>query len=363
MNPISHESECEVCRTLIDEEGYRPLMKLGMRNQIAPRVMIQFCDAIGDASQVIYEGKPCSLALLVGEDATFNEVLAPSIFSLKKGQSINVFRKKFHALAGLIDGKFLLLTANKKGKITGIRRVFPEILGPRYESEAPEVNSLYTGVYRHMAVLSRMTGALAFYVPPKGNTAKIFDRGKIVAIYRHGNWHEVNFEAFRECLIEASEQALATVPASRGGESEELFRMSLLKLMRVAFFMSTRGSGTILCLDAKMGVKRRRKSRLSEMVELLQRDLLITNLEDEELANIASLDGAVLVDGEGRLREFNAILPSAATDDGADRQGARHEAARTYSVEKGAAIVIAVSQDGGITGFYKGETAATIKIS
>ncbi len=363
MDAISHESECEVCRTLIDEEGYRPLITLGMIHQITPRLMVQFCDAIGDASQVLHEGRPCTLALLVGDDATFGDVLAPSVFGLKKGQSITTFRKKFHALAGLIDGNFLLLTANRKGRVTDIRRVFPEILGPRYQSEVPEVNSLYTGVYRHMAVLSRMTGSLAFYVPPRGNTAQLFDRGRIVAIYRHGNWHEVNFEMFRECLIHVSEKALSWAPAMKSSEPPELFRMSLLKLMRVAFFMSTRGSGAIFCLDPTLSAKRRRKSRLSEVLELMQRDLLITNLEDEELANIASLDGAVLVDGEGRLLEFNAILPSTETADGADRQGARHEAARTYSAQRSSAVVIAVSQDGGITGFFKGETVTTIKIS
>ena len=361
MDHLLPEGTCKLCRTMINAEGYGPLIELGLKRGIAPETMISFLDTVADVSQFHLEGKHRSLALLVGDGKTFDEILKPSVFSLQKDYSVGKFRCEFQALGGLLDGSFLILTANTEGKITGIKRTFRKVLGSRYEEEARTINPIYSGSYRHIAVISKMTRSLAFYVPPEGNLAIVFDHGRIVVQYAMGDWQPADYDLLHKNVLSVAEEIL-TDHQSLAEDDADLFRLCVIKLLRVAFLMSSQRIGTILSLDLKLKEARRKTSRLTKTIGLLDRNVLITDLEDGELANIASLDGAVLVNGQGRLLEFNAILSPQKVVEGEMHYGARHNTTLNYSAEREMAIVLTVSQDGGVTVFFRGQQVAAVRV-
>lgn len=79
-----------------------------------------------------------------------------------------------------------------------------------------------------------------------------------------------------------------------------------------------------------------------------------TDLDDVTLARLALLDGATIVDRDGRLLAYGAIVESADSE----HEGARTAAAKTLS--NLALVVLKVSADGDITVFRQGRVVATL---
>jgi DNA integrity scanning protein DisA with diadenylate cyclase activity len=77
-------------------------------------------------------------------------------------------------------------------------------------------------------------------------------------------------------------------------------------------------------------------------------------LDEHTLVRLATLDGATVIDREGRLIAYGAIVTS--TD--SQHEGARTAAARTLS--ETALVVLKVSVDGDITIFRKGRALTTL---
>ncbi len=79
-----------------------------------------------------------------------------------------------------------------------------------------------------------------------------------------------------------------------------------------------------------------------------------TDMDAQTLARLASLDGATIVDCQGNLLAYGAIL----TSRDSQHEGARTAAARTLSLI--AETVLMVSQDGEITVFQEGRVITTL---
>nr|WP_249420127.1 diadenylate cyclase [Rhabdothermincola salaria] len=78
------------------------------------------------------------------------------------------------------------------------------------------------------------------------------------------------------------------------------------------------------------------------------------DIDDVTLARLALLDGATIVDRDGRLLAYGAIVDSADSE----HEGARTAAAKSLS--KTAMVVLKVSADGDITVFRDGRVVATL---
>lgn len=91
----------------------------------------------------------------------------------------------------------------------------------------------------------------------------------------------------------------------------------------------------------------RPETRLHHLIDAEQ-------LDEETLVRLAGLDGATVVDGEGRLLAYGAIVTS--TD--SQHEGARTAAAATLS--ETAQVVLKVSVDGDITVFRAGRAVTTV---
>jgi hypothetical protein len=79
-----------------------------------------------------------------------------------------------------------------------------------------------------------------------------------------------------------------------------------------------------------------------------------TNLDEHTLARLATLDGATILDRDGQLIAYGAIVSSS----GSEHEGARTAAARTLS--EVAEVVLKVSVDGDVTIFQSGTPVATL---
>ena len=77
-------------------------------------------------------------------------------------------------------------------------------------------------------------------------------------------------------------------------------------------------------------------------------------LDEEVLARLATLDGATIVDRDGRLLAYGAVVSSSDSQ----HEGARTAAARSLS--RTAEVVLKVSADGDITVFQQGAVIATL---
>ena len=77
-------------------------------------------------------------------------------------------------------------------------------------------------------------------------------------------------------------------------------------------------------------------------------------IRDRTLARLAALDGATIVDHDGHLLGYGAIVSSSDSE----HEGARTAAAKSLSHT--AAIVLKVSVDGDITVFHEGEEIANL---
>ncbi len=72
---------------------------------------------------------------------------------------------------------------------------------------------------------------------------------------------------------------------------------------------------------------------------------------------LAQVDGAAIFDSAGVLRELGVrLVPSSDAENGVDGfKGTRHTSGRRYSYDDPDALVIAVSEDGPVSVFYRGE--------
>jgi hypothetical protein len=136
---------------------------------------------------------------------------------------------------------------------------------------------------------------------------------------------------------------------------------------QAAFILSAQGHGAILAivgdrarLDGVVSSKdrydlRNELDRLAMRPETRLHHLIdAEDLDQQTLARLASLDGATIVDRDGNLLAYGAIV----TSSDSQYEGARTAAAKTLSMSADVAII--VSQDGDITVFRAGAAAVTL---
>jgi DNA integrity scanning protein DisA with diadenylate cyclase activity len=136
---------------------------------------------------------------------------------------------------------------------------------------------------------------------------------------------------------------------------------------QAAYILSAQGRGAILAvvgdrerLDGIVSPKdrydlRNEFDRLAMRPETRLHHLIdAADLDQQTLARLAALDGATIVDRDGNLLAYGAIVASSDSQ----HEGARTAAAKTLSYTADVAIV--VSQDGDITVFRAGAAAVTL---
>ncbi|MGH9040125.1 MAG: hypothetical protein ACRDZ3_07830 [Acidimicrobiia bacterium] len=249
----------------------------------------------------------------------------------------------------LFDGQRSLLVVDRKG------RARTELQSHRLERLIPDAGDTdaYSAEFAHsgsfVAEATRRLGGLGFFLRAD-RTIWVFADGQPILMRHAEHW-----TTFPLPLAAAIARAI-------GG------RQSTAEIVvQAAFIISAQRHGAILAivddpdtLDAIVSPKDRFDLRNAIDPMAMQAETRLHHLIDAEpldaqtLARLAALDGATIVDHEGHLLAYGAIV----TSSDSQHEGARTAAATTLS--QSAEIVLKVSVDGDITVLRAGEVVATL---
>jgi DNA integrity scanning protein DisA with diadenylate cyclase activity len=249
----------------------------------------------------------------------------------------------------LFDGQRSVLVVDSHG------RARTELQSHRLDRLTPETGLLdpYAAEFSHSGALvaqaTRRLGGLGFFLRADRSIWTFAD-GQPLLVRRAERW-----TAFPAELADA-------ISGSTGAT-----RATAEILVQAAFIISAQRHGAILAVvedpDSLEGIvssKDRYDQRNSADPMAMKTETRLHHLIDAEdldaraLARFAALDGATILDHQGRLIAYGAIVSSS----GSQFEGARTAAAKTLSHT--AEIVLKVSADGDITVFRSGAVAATL---
>ena len=329
--------EAVVCRTRPESvEGWKFVVEVARQKDLNENFIIALCELTEDLSQIRREEKPVSTAFIVGEPESTVNILPQSPLNFMCEGDISTLQKEIIELAAIVDGLQMGFFINPNGVIHSIRKLNIDLKGGFH------VNRFLTGTSKKYALISKMTRAMIFFVSTGGNRVNLFNNGALIGRYANGNWEPADYDKFEQVVSEAA-------------EIKNIKPYVIEKVIRVAVAMSDFNQGAIFVLfDGRINIKDRYSDTLKRLSIKIEVDS-IRDITDSELVNFAREDGAVLIDNQGNLRTFMAILrpkrqESLAYDTGI---GARHYTAQVLSKDIGC-ICIAVSQDGYITVFSDG---------
>jgi hypothetical protein len=199
-----------------------------------------------------------------------------------------------------------------------------------------------------VADATRALGGLGFFVRADRSVWTFVD-GQPLLVRRGEHWTAFPLEL-----------TAAIASMIGGGDVAEL-------VARAAFIISAQPQGAILAivddpsrLEGMVSAKDRYDlrneidSRAMRVETRLHHLIDAVDLDEETLVRLAGLDGATVVDREGRLLAYGAIV----TSSDSQHEGARTAAAKTLSLS--ALVVLKVSVDGDITVFREGRAVSTL---
>jgi len=247
----------------------------------------------------------------------------------------------------LFDGQRSVLVVDRDGHARSeLQRHRLDHLAPTDDPRRPPAEFVDNGSL--VAEATRRMGGIGFFL--RGDrTIWVFVDGQPLVLRRGEHWTAFPLEltGFIAKMIDGGRAAAIVVEA--------------------AFIVSAQGHGAILAVvhdrevlsDIVSAKDRfdlrdefdppamRAETRLHHLLDA-------ENLDGQTLARLASLDGATIVDRDGNLLAYGAIV----TSSDSQHEGARTSAAKTLS--ETADVTLKVSEDGDITIFRSGEMAATL---
>lgn len=247
----------------------------------------------------------------------------------------------------LFDGQRSLLVVDSEGHTRSelqrhrLDRLFPSVPPRSRSTEFVDSGSL-------VAEATRRLGGVGFFLRAD-RTVWVFVDGEPLLLRRGEHWSAFPLEltGFIANMI-------------GGGRAAPI-------IVQAAFIVSAQGRGAILAvvedpasLDGIVSPKDRFDLRnefdpSAMRIETRLHHLLdAEDLDDQTLARLAGLDGATILDRDGNLLAYGAIVTSADSQ----HEGARTAAAKTLSYT--ADVTLKVSEDGDITVFRGGEITVTL---
>jgi len=298
-----------------------------------------------------YENRPISTGVLVlgGDHDPCRSDIAPALSGAASHMESLSSIKSFYRLA---DGVRTVFLADVEGRLLDIidvdrwsRQLCPEAILDVPGAEGYQAHARATLEQRSVCV-----------VLSPSREIKVFAEGAEVFAFHGAAWHLLDLKAKYEVWAEAVGNPLLAL---------RLFQtaLDLADAREGALFVVLRDPADavprLVAAPDRLDVCDRSETPGSgavsrrEILHLLE-GRTATDLDPSVLATLASLDGAIVVDGEGRLLAAGAILrhpPSEEIEQGGMIEGARTTAAMTASKF---GPVLKVSEDGEIT-FYDRE--------
>jgi hypothetical protein len=248
----------------------------------------------------------------------------------------------------LFDGVRSVLIVDPHGRArTELQANRPERLHPS-AANGPPVDMDFVDRGSLVAMATRQLGGIGFFLREDRSIWTFVD-GKPLVIRRSEHW-----SAFPLWLAKAIGRAVG------GGPAVDL-------IVSASLMVSVRSGGAIFGivdgpagLDGIVADKDRYDLRNEFDVDAMRPETRLHHLIDggdldaQTLARLGELDGATIVDREGRLLAYGAIISSSDSQ----HEGARTAAAKSLSHH--AMAVLKVSEDGDITVFREGQLIVTM---
>ena len=330
----------DILQAWMEDAGIGFLLDLARTKSIDALAMINICETAASVAQIQSEEKPVSTALIVGDSTYISRILPDSEIQFQRYDHIRRMQQVVITLAKIVDGVVLGYGIDRHGFLRKVHKL--EI------SVEESSNFLLGPQFRRHAAISRECDAIVFYVPTGGKQVRVFSEGQMVARYANGNWKAENLPRI--------DLTVDRIAVARGYDVDLLRR-----IFKCAFLMSERNLGAIFIIgDAAKILKKSDPPEISPFATIA--DSQISRLSDGEIINFAKQDGATIIDSvEGKLRGCMVLLrPSAETrSEIGIGKGARHSSASKMSAEADC-LAIAVSQDGPITIYDRGERVLSI---
>jgi hypothetical protein len=247
----------------------------------------------------------------------------------------------------LFDGRRSVLVVDPQGRARTelqrhrLERLAPSAVGPATGDGWDESGSL-------VAEATRALGGVGFFARTD-RTIWTFVDGQPLLVRRGEHWTAFPIEL------------TASIAKMIGGGSAAAL------VARAAFMISAQPHGAILAivdeahrLDGVVPVKDRYDLRDHIEADAMRPETWLHHLldarelDEQTLARLATLDGATVLDRDGRLLAYGAIVTTTASE----HEGARTAAARTLS--ESTLVVLKVSVDGDITIFQEGTAVTTL---
>ena len=248
----------------------------------------------------------------------------------------------------LFDGIRSVLIVDQHGRArTEVQANRPDRLHPSAIS-GPTIDLDFVDRGSLVALATRQLGGIGFFLREDRSIWTFLD-GQPLVIRRSEHW-----SAFPLWLAKALDTAIG------GGRAVDL-------IVSASLIVSMRSGGAIFgivdgpdILDGIVAVKDRYDLRNESDVEAMRPETRLHHLIDgsdldaQTLARFGELDGATILDRDGRLLAYGAIISSSDSQ----HEGARTAAARSLSRQ--ALAVLKVSEDGDITVFREGQPMVTL---
>ncbi len=280
-----------------------------------------------------------SAAFIYGDSQKICGILPRAHFSFVSAAEPYELNANYHKMAALLDGRYFGAVIDQTGHITALCRTDIDLTGNQ------DLSPLLSGIYKRYALISLLTMALVYFIPPFGNRLHIFYKGEQIGKYANGRWQTADYG---KVLAELRE-----IAASR-----KISRPALEKTLKTALIMAEEEmGGAFAFLENPSAHADLWDSQLDNRFELTLQPLDFTALPESEIAVLAKTDGALIIDHSGTLQACQVFFNTRIDCTGG--QSIRSQYCQAFSLQTGALVVVA-SRLGEVRVYLEGEIIARI---
>ncbi len=313
--------------------------------------VVDRADLIASAIEVLrvialssYENRPISSGVLLLDDD--DDPCRPEHRAPAPGMMYSQALTEFKSFYRVCDGLHTVYLVNRSGRVLDVIDI--ERWAEHQCGHKPSTTPC-ADAYRQHARATNGNGHVCVVLSPS-HELKVFAQGAQVFTFRNANWHLLDLEAkyamWREAVgqHEVAERLFQTALNLADDRKGALFAV-LRDPARAAPALVAPADR--LDLDAPPTGEALSRRHLLQLVA----SRTVTNLDASVLSAVATMDGATVVDGAGRLLAVGAILMHPQLPDATD--GTVVEGARTTAAVRASQFgpVLKISEDGVISFF------------
>jgi hypothetical protein len=317
-----------------DERVVSQVLQKQRKLTLNPRTLL---DALHDLSCQTYENRLLTFGILVDPEAA----LPGGANDLSRSLATFLERKRYRALS---DGYRVVYRLTADGRVVDLRDLSAGYRRSRNPGYFPEWARYCAEIAKQKRVCLALT---------RGGDIVIFARGGLFLSYRAGTWRYWNHDYIVE-LVKNRARTQRVMPDTVGRLVATLYRLALDVSFRhvgglIVVLRRERDLGEVVRSGDAIGSNARKG--VDKAFDQQFKGKLVQSLPPFVLAQIAGIDGALVVANSGRLLAYGAVLEPQEVEVPTEVEGARTRAAIGASRY---GLAIKISSEGPIT-FYQND--------